>query len=83
MVFRIFLITKNTDHDEMLTWLHCGTLWAWRTKPIVARIEVTCTNARGAHSDRALFSYFLDGQKLWLKFWKKGVINHSFWQSKK
>ena len=64
MVLRIFLITKNTDHDEMLTWLHCGTLSSWRTQPIVARIEVTCTNARGAHESQDSFSYFLDGQKL-------------------
>ena len=64
MVFRIFLITKNTDHDEMLTWLHCGTLSSWRTQPIIARIEVTCTNARGAQVFQSTFSYFLARQKL-------------------
>ena len=67
MVFRIFLITKNTDHDEILKVLHCGSTSAWRIQPIVARIEVTCTNARGAQVFKTTFSYFLARQKLWLK----------------
>ena len=83
MVFRIFLITKNTDHDEMLTWLHCGSTPALRTQPVVARIEVTCTNARGAQVLKTTFSYFLDGQKLWLKTFFFHYFNHSFWRSKK
>ena len=47
--------------------LHCGTPSACRTQPIVARIEVTCTNARGALGLQDSFSYFLDRQKLWLE----------------